>query len=99
MAWITSLGTWPLVSPNATSTDLVGKILYLRLNYHFGPRQDLDVPQAVPSIVEQHSKPTGLQVGSRAQELRLVFFGITMALPLLLNPTGVVSSCRRRGTR
>ena len=41
----------------------------------------------VPSIVEQHSKPTGLQVGSRAQELKLVFFGITTALPLLLNPT------------
>jgi hypothetical protein len=32
------LGTWPLVSPNATSTDVVGKILYLRQNYHFGPR-------------------------------------------------------------
>jgi len=31
------LGTWPLVSPNATSTDVVGKILYLRQNYHFGP--------------------------------------------------------------
>jgi hypothetical protein len=37
MAWITSLGTWPLVSPNATSTDVVGKIFELRLNYHFGP--------------------------------------------------------------
>ena len=31
------LGTWPLVSPDATSTDVVGKILYLRQNYHFGP--------------------------------------------------------------
>jgi transposase len=29
--------TRPLVSPNATRTDVVGKIVYLRQNYHFGP--------------------------------------------------------------
>lgn len=34
----------------------------------------------------QPSKPTSLQIGSRAQELKLAFFGITLALPLLLNP-------------
>ena len=27
----------PLVSPNATKTEVVGKILYLRQHYHFGP--------------------------------------------------------------
>ena len=27
----------PKVSPNATHVDVVGKILYLRRNYHFGP--------------------------------------------------------------
>jgi transposase InsO family protein len=27
----------PLVSPNATKAEVVGKILYLRQNYHFGP--------------------------------------------------------------
>ena len=27
----------PKVSPNATHVDVVGKILYLRQNYHFGP--------------------------------------------------------------
>src|SRR4051794_23591425 len=27
----------PLVSPRATHVDIVGKIIYLRQNYHFGP--------------------------------------------------------------
>src|SRR6516165_10291612 len=27
----------PLNSPNATSADVVGKIMYLRQHYHFGP--------------------------------------------------------------
>ena len=27
----------PLVSPTATKAEVVGKILYLRQNYHFGP--------------------------------------------------------------
>ena len=27
----------PLVSPNATRTEVVGKIIYLRQHYHFGP--------------------------------------------------------------
>src|SRR5207253_8855179 len=27
----------PLVSPNATKTEVVGKIVYLRQSYHFGP--------------------------------------------------------------
>jgi transposase InsO family protein len=27
----------PLTSPNVTSTDVVGKIIYLRQSYHFGP--------------------------------------------------------------
>jgi transposase InsO family protein len=29
----------PHVSPNATSTEVVGKILYLRQSYHFGPHK------------------------------------------------------------
>jgi transposase InsO family protein len=29
----------PLVSPNATSTEVVGKIVYLRRSYHFGPHK------------------------------------------------------------
>lgn len=34
----------PKMSPNATGVDVVGKIVYLRQNYHFG-RPNLDVPQ------------------------------------------------------
>jgi hypothetical protein len=33
--------------------------------------------------MEQHSKPTGQQIATRAQELKLVFLGLTMALPFL----------------
>ena len=29
----------PLCSPNQTSTEVVGKIIYLRSNYHFGPQK------------------------------------------------------------
>ncbi len=29
----------PLVSPNATKAEVVGKILYLRQHYHFGPQK------------------------------------------------------------
>jgi hypothetical protein len=29
----------PHVSPNATHTGIVGKIIYLRQHYHFGPRK------------------------------------------------------------
>ncbi len=29
----------PLVSPNATKTEVVGKIVYLRRSYHFGPHK------------------------------------------------------------
>jgi transposase len=29
----------PLVSPNATRSDVVGKIVYLRRSYHFGPHK------------------------------------------------------------
>jgi len=29
----------PLVSPNATKAEIVGKILYLRQHYHFGPQK------------------------------------------------------------
>src|SRR6266700_676436 len=29
----------PHVSPNATSTEVVGKIVYLRRSYHFGPHK------------------------------------------------------------
>jgi hypothetical protein len=36
--------------------------------------------------MEQHSKPTGQQIATRAQELKLVFLGLTMALPFLLHP-------------
>jgi transposase InsO family protein len=32
-----SRSTRPKVSPNATHADVVGKIIYLRQNYHFGP--------------------------------------------------------------
>lgn len=28
----------PHTSPNATQAEVVGKIVYLRQNYHFGPR-------------------------------------------------------------
>jgi hypothetical protein len=38
------------------------------------------------SIIEQHSKPTGQQIATRAPELKLVFLGLTMALPFLLHP-------------
>ena len=29
----------PLVSPNATKSEVVGKIVYLRQSYHFGPHK------------------------------------------------------------
>jgi len=29
----------PHVSPNATNAEMVGKIIYLRQNYHFGPHK------------------------------------------------------------
>ena len=29
----------PHVSPNATNAEVVGKIIYLRQNYHFGPHK------------------------------------------------------------
>src|SRR5437867_2004124 len=29
----------PLTSPNATSGEVIGKIVYLRKTYHFGPRR------------------------------------------------------------
>lgn len=29
----------PHVSPKATRTEVVGKIIYLRQNYHFGPNR------------------------------------------------------------
>ena len=38
------------------------------------------------SIIEQHNMPTGQQIATRAQELKLVFLGLTMTLPLLLHP-------------
>ncbi|MFI6940370.1 leucine zipper domain-containing protein [Streptomyces sp. NPDC050418] len=31
--------TTPKTSPNATHVEAVGKIIYLRQNYHFGPRR------------------------------------------------------------
>jgi hypothetical protein len=36
--------------------------------------------------MEQHSKPTRQQIATRAQELKLVFLGLTMAVPFLLHP-------------
>jgi hypothetical protein len=41
---------------------------------------------SILSIMEQHSKPTGQQIATRAQELKLVFLGLTMALPFLWHP-------------
>ena len=38
----------PLCSPEATNVEVVGKVIYLRQNYHFGPTEDLDVPEALP---------------------------------------------------
>jgi hypothetical protein len=29
----------PKFSPNATNSEVVGKIIYLRQNYHFGPQK------------------------------------------------------------
>ncbi len=38
----------PHFSPLAMHTDVVGRIVYLRQHYHFGPSQDLDVPGPLP---------------------------------------------------
>ena len=46
----------PIRSPNATSPGVVGKILYLRQNYHFGPRKIADYLSAFtkcPSLEPQ----------------------------------------------
>jgi transposase len=40
----------PLVSPKATSTEIVSKILYLRQNYHFGPSRISDYLQRYHKI-------------------------------------------------
>ena len=37
----------PKHCPHETMTEVVGKIMYLRQNYHFGPHK-IDVPQALP---------------------------------------------------
>jgi hypothetical protein len=46
----------PQVSPNATPTEIVGKIIYLRQHYHFGPakiamylRRDHDITISPPA--------------------------------------------------
>ena len=43
----------PRRSPRATSAEVVGKIVYLRQHYHFGPLEDRDVPQALPRHLAQ----------------------------------------------
>jgi len=53
----------PIRSPSATSPGVVGKILYLRQNYHFGPRKIADylkreMPSHTRSSVRmEHSGP------------------------------------------
>src|SRR5512132_3185810 len=37
----------PLVSPRATHVEVVGKILYLRQTYHFGPAKIAMYPEAL----------------------------------------------------
>jgi hypothetical protein len=44
----------PLHCLHETPAEVVGKIIYLRTNYHFGPGEDLDVPQALPRRRDQH---------------------------------------------
>jgi transposase-like protein len=43
----------PQSCPHETPTEIVGKIIYLRQNYHFGAHQDRDVPEAVPRHPDQ----------------------------------------------
>jgi Helix-turn-helix domain len=43
----------PQISPNATRTEVVGKILYLRQHYHFGPARIAMYPGALPPGPDQ----------------------------------------------
>ena len=43
----------PQVSPNATRTEVVGKIIYLRQHYHFGPAKIAMYPEALPRHPDQ----------------------------------------------
>jgi transposase InsO family protein len=45
----------PQVSPNATRTEVAGKILYLRQHYHFGPAKIAMYPEALPRHPDQPS--------------------------------------------
>jgi transposase-like protein len=42
----------PLRCPKATPSDVVSKILYLRQQYHFGPRRIAGLPQALPRALD-----------------------------------------------
>ncbi len=37
----------PINRPNATSEEIIRKILFLRSNYHLGPKKDRNVPRSV----------------------------------------------------
>src|SRR4029453_6587501 len=43
----------PHHSPRATPREVVGKILYLRQHYHFGPGEDCRLPEAVSQPVDR----------------------------------------------
>jgi transposase-like protein len=43
----------PQVSPNATRTEVVGKIIYLRQHYHFGPARIAMYLKALPRHPDQ----------------------------------------------
>jgi transposase-like protein len=43
----------PLVSPRATHVEVVGKIIYLRQHYHFGPAKIAMYPEALPRHPDQ----------------------------------------------
>ncbi len=45
----------PHQSPNATHVDVVGKILYLRQNYHFGPARSRCTSSATTTSMSSHS--------------------------------------------
>jgi transposase len=47
----------PLVSPNATRTEVVGKIIYLRQHYHFGPAK---IAMYLKRYHDIHISPSGV---------------------------------------
>jgi len=60
----------PLVSPGATKTEIVGKIIYLRQHYHFGPQQ-ISRSSSATTTFRSVTRGSGGSSNARLNRLRL----------------------------